>query len=114
MSSDSAQIKVGAWLAPSVALMQRFRMPAKLWTMAALLIIPLVVVTYFQVVRLTADYETAKDEVLGARIVSVASELVTEVQHHRVESIMAANRILRSRVSGPEPSWRRPSRNSTP
>ena len=90
MSSESSVIKVGAWLAPGVALMQRFRMSAKMAVMAAILIVPLVFVTYLQVFRLLTDYETARSEAIGARVVSQITDLVTEVQHHRVESYMSA------------------------
>lgn len=70
--------------------MQRFRMSAKLAVMATILVVPLVLVTYLQVVRLLNDYSTAKSEVVGARLISQVTELVTEVQHHRVESLMSA------------------------
>ena len=90
MSSESSVIKVGAWLAPGVALMQCFRMSAKMAVMAAILIVPLVFVTYLQVFRLLTDYETARSEAIGARVVSQITDLVTEVQHHRVESYMSA------------------------
>ena len=89
MSSNSRQITVAWWLKPAVGLMLRFRMSVKLSAMAALLVIPLVVVTYLQVSRLVVDYQTAKSEVTGARTVSVITDLVTEVQHHRVESVMS-------------------------
>lgn len=90
MSSESSEIKIGAWLAPGVRLMQRYRMSIKLTVMAAALIIPLVVVTYLQVNRLVDDYGTARDEVLGARVLAQITDLTTEVQHHRVESVMSA------------------------
>ncbi|MDE2418754.1 MAG: HAMP domain-containing protein [Burkholderiales bacterium] len=82
-------MKAGTWLAPGVALMQRFRMSAKLAVMAAILVVPLVVVTYLQVFRLLGDFETARSEVLGAKAISQVTDLVTEVQHHRVESLLA-------------------------
>lgn len=90
MSSESSQIKIGAWLAPGVRLMQRYRMSLKLTVMVATLIIPLVVVTYLQVSRLMDDFDTARNEVLGAQVVAQLTDLVTEVQHHRVESVMSS------------------------
>jgi methyl-accepting chemotaxis protein len=90
MSSESSQIKIGAWLAPGVRLMQHYRMSVKMAVMAAALIIPLVVVTYIQVSRLMDDFDTARKEVLGAKVVAQLTELVTEVQLHRVESVMSA------------------------
>jgi methyl-accepting chemotaxis protein len=90
MRSNSREIKVPRWLAPAVGLMLRFRMSVKLSVISALSVIPLVVVTYLQISRLAADYQIANSEVLGAHVVSVITDLVTEVQHHRVESAMAA------------------------
>jgi len=90
MNSETSQEKLSPLLAPGVALMQRFRMSAKLAVMVAVLVVPLVVVTYLQVFRLLADFETARSEVHGAKVISQITDLVTEVQHHRVESIMAA------------------------
>jgi methyl-accepting chemotaxis protein len=89
MSTESPQNKVSAWLAPSVALMQRFHMSAKLTTMAALLVIPLIIVSYLQLMRLVGDYQTARDEVIGAKAIAQLADVVTELQHHRVESVMA-------------------------
>ena len=90
MNPESSQTKTSAWLAPGVALMQRFRMSAKLAVMATILVVPLVLVTYLQLVRLLNDYSTAKSEAVGARLISQITDLVTEVQHHRIESVMSA------------------------
>ena len=91
MSSDSKQIKVSPWLMPAVVLMRRFRMAAKLTTLAALLVLPLVVITYLQVARLIDDFHTAKNEALGAQAVALAAELVTDVQLRRLESLQVVN-----------------------
>jgi multidrug resistance efflux pump len=88
MSSQLSPNKIGAWLRPAAALMQRLRMPVKLATMSLLLIVPLVAVTIAQVNRLTQDYRTAQKEALGAQAVSLVTGIVTEVQHHRVESML--------------------------
>jgi methyl-accepting chemotaxis protein len=100
MSTESRQVKISAWLAPAVGLMQRFRMSIKLAVLAALLIVPLVVVTYFQVYRLIGDYRTAHNEVQGARAVALVTDLVTAVQHHRVESLRARQTALQAAQSG--------------
>ena len=89
MSSQLSPNKIGAWLRPAAALMQRLRMPVKLATMSLLLIVPLVAVTIAQVNRLTQDYRTAQKEALGAQAVSLVTGIVTEVQHHRVESMLS-------------------------
>jgi len=83
-------MKTSVWFAPGVALMQRFRMSSKLAVMAAILVVPLVLVTYLQVYRLLDDYATAKTEALGATVIAQVTDVVTEVQHHRVESVMSA------------------------
>ena len=80
MLSESPHHKAGGWLGPGVNLMLRLRMPIKLATMAFLLGLPLVVVTYLQMSTLYADYTTARDELLGAKAVSLASEVLTDVQ----------------------------------
>lgn len=88
MSTDSKQFKVSAWLAPSVALMQRFRMKTKLTTMAALLILPLLVVGYFQISNLVEAYRITQREVQGVNGLGLITAVVTEVQHHRTESLL--------------------------
>ena len=91
MSSESQQITVSTWLLPAVVLMRRFRMSVKLTTLAALLVLPLVVVTYMQVARLVEDFQTAKNEVFGAQAVALLTELVTEVQLRRIESLQTSS-----------------------
>jgi methyl-accepting chemotaxis protein len=80
MRSETSQPVAGVWLKPGVALMQRLRMPVKLATMAFLLGLPLVVMTYFQMSTLSAEYSTARGELLGAQAVDLASEVFTDVQ----------------------------------
>jgi methyl-accepting chemotaxis protein len=89
MSSESKKMSVSPWLKPAVVLMQRFRMTAKLTTMAALLVLPLVVVTYLQVSRLIADFRTSQTAVLGAHALGKIADLLTEVQQHRIESLQS-------------------------
>jgi methyl-accepting chemotaxis protein len=87
MSSESKQLRVSPWLMPAVVLMRRFHMTAKLSTMAALLVLPLVVVTYLQVSRLIDDAQTTRTAVVGAQAVGKIADLLTELQHHRIESL---------------------------
>ena len=77
MSSESKKMSVSPWLKPAVILMQRFRMTAKLTTMAALLVLPLVVVTYLQVSRLIADFRTSQTAVLGAHALGKIADLLS-------------------------------------
>jgi methyl-accepting chemotaxis protein len=69
--------------------MQRLRMSVKLTTMAFMLGLPLVVVSYFQLSTLVGDYATARDEVLGAEAVHLVGEALTDVQHLRAEAALA-------------------------
>jgi methyl-accepting chemotaxis protein len=69
--------------------MQRLRMSVKLTTMAFMLGLPLVVVSYFQMSTLFSDYATARDEVLGAQALHLVGEALTDVQHLRAESALA-------------------------
>lgn len=69
--------------------MQRLRMSVKLTTMAFMLGLPLVVVSYFQLSTLFGEYATARDEVLGAQAVQLVGEVLTDVQHLRAEIVLA-------------------------
>jgi methyl-accepting chemotaxis protein len=91
MSIESTPKNIGAWLAPGVALMQRFRMSTKLYVMAALLLVPLVVVTYAQLATLKDNYLTAQSEVRGALAVGLITDVVTEVQRSRLLLVMPAD-----------------------
>jgi methyl-accepting chemotaxis protein len=63
-------------------------MSVKLTTMAFMLGLPLVVVSYFQLSTLFGDYATARDEVLGAQAVHLVGEILTDVQHLRAETVL--------------------------
>ena len=78
-------------MAPGVALMQRFRMSTKLYVMAALLVVPLVVVTYAQLATLQDTYLTAHSEVHGALAVGLITDVVTGVQHSRLLPVMSGD-----------------------
>ena len=87
MSAETSQFKVSRWLAPGVALMQRLRMPVKLATMSAILVIPLVIVTYFHLTTLSGDYATARLEIAGAEVVVQLTQVATEVQDMRLQAL---------------------------
>lgn len=91
MSQPTDYSTVAPWLRPAVAVMLRFRMPVKLATMGAFLIIPLLVMTYLQVQTLTEDYHTARNEAIGARALDMVTEVAFEVQQHRHETLLADN-----------------------
>ena len=88
MSVHRKENSVSPWLAPGVALMQRLRMPLKLSTLTLLLMLPLLVVTYYQLSTVRGDYRMASSEVLGAQAVDLITDVVTEVQHYRGESLL--------------------------
>jgi methyl-accepting chemotaxis protein len=101
MASENTQ-NVSFWLAPGVSLMRRLHMPVKLSMMAGLLMVPLVVVSYFQIGTLLEDYHVARSERAGAQVVARITDVLTEVQHQRVETILSvrpefADKLQRTR-----------------
>ena len=74
--------------------MQRLRMSVKLTTMAFMLGLPLLVVSYFQLSTLFTDFATTRDEVLGAQAVHLVGEVLTDVQHLRAESVLAGKPVF--------------------
>jgi methyl-accepting chemotaxis protein len=89
MSSDLSTHTAPAWLRPGVALMQRLRMPVKLASMAFLLGLPLLLVSYFQLGTLLSEYHTARSEVMGAQAVHLVTEVLADVQQLRGEALLA-------------------------
>ena len=89
MQFDDSRSPYRFVLAPGVALMQRLKMPVKLSVMAAILVVPLLLVSYSLLASLWSDYRLTRSEVVGAQIVDLTSDVVTEVQHYRFESRMA-------------------------
>jgi len=78
------------WLAPSVALMRRFRMPVKLAALLTIILVPLLVIGYVQFSTLILDYKIAANESRGAQAVSLITDVVSEVQHHRLATLLSA------------------------
>ncbi|NVO05518.1 MAG: hypothetical protein HXX19_06030 [Rhodoferax sp.] len=89
MHPESSPRSVSAWLSPGVSLMQRLHMPVKLTTMALMLGLPLVVVTYVLLSTLFTDYVTARNEVFGAQALERVTDVLTDVQHLRTASMLA-------------------------
>lgn len=75
------------WLVPGVALMQRWGMSVKLACVAALLIIPLLVVTAIQVREQVQVYRTAELEGIGEKAVALLLDLVVAVEQQRVDAM---------------------------
>ncbi|MGI9133414.1 MAG: hypothetical protein ACR2I0_05650, partial [Rhodoferax sp.] len=59
MTTVSTIESVPGWLQPGVGLMQRLRMSVKLTTLALLVLVPLLVATFFLIAALVNDYLTA-------------------------------------------------------
>lgn len=89
MNSPNKQFSVPAWLKPGVSVMQRFPMRAKLLAMSALLIVPLFMVGYAQLSTLLEAHRTTVAEMSGVRVVGLVTDVATELQVHRSESILA-------------------------
>ena len=83
MSAETTQVNVSSWLVPGVALMRRLQMRVKLTTLSILLVIPLVVVTYFQLTSLFGDYSMALLERSGVDVLDKVTVLVTDLQMQR-------------------------------
>ncbi|GAA0754159.1 methyl-accepting chemotaxis protein [Ideonella azotifigens] len=77
-------------LQPGIGLMRRLRMPTKLGLMAAMLLVPMVLVMVNQARQKLAEVELANTEREGVRVVRALSDLVAETQAHRGLS----NRVL--------------------
>ena len=88
MNSTTDPFKVSPWLKPGVALMQRLRMPTKLASLAALLILPLLLVGYAQLSTLMSDYRSARQEAVGAQTAGLIGNLLGQVLFHRTQSLL--------------------------
>ena len=87
IQAEVKKAKVNPLLLPGVAIMQRLRMPIKLSTLSLLLVIPLLVVTYFELTSLMGDYATARSELDGVLVAQHVSDLAADVQLHRKASL---------------------------
>jgi methyl-accepting chemotaxis protein len=63
--------------------MQRLTMPVKLFSLAGILVIPLLTISFFQLQRLYNDHDIARLESQGAETVRRLTDLVVQVQTHR-------------------------------
>ena len=91
MRPESGSYTPPRWLAPGVALMQRFGMSVKLACISALLLIPLSVVTFVQVADQVQVYRLVELEGLGVQGASLLIDMVAEVQRHRTDVLMSAD-----------------------
>ena len=82
IQAEVKKTKVNPLLLPGVAMMQRLRMPIKLSTLSLLLVIPLVVVTYFELTALMGDYATTRSELDGVSLAQHLNDLAADVQMH--------------------------------
>jgi len=79
--------------------MQRFRMPAKMTAMAAVVLIPLTIVSVIQVKSLVVDYRATTMAIDGVQGAGLLADVVTQVQRHRVTMLLAARpEFARERV----------------
>lgn len=69
--------------------MQRVNMRNKLLVLVGLLLVPLVVVAYVQVVTLLGDYRVAQQELVGVQTVQRIADLADRVMQHRAAVLMA-------------------------
>ena len=72
--------------------MQRLRMPVKLTTMACMLGLPLVVVSYLLLSTLFDEYVTARNELFGAQALERVSDVLTDVQQLRSAATLVGSR----------------------
>ena len=75
-------------LLPGVWLMRRLRLPVKLGLLAAVLLVPLVVVCVLLVQRIGADIDFTEREAQGSRNIARLADLITAVQTHRGQTHM--------------------------
>lgn len=106
MRFETAAFTISPWLAPGVALMQRFRMSHKLLVLVLSLMVPLIVMGYALVSNLVAQYRVAQGEYVGAIGVGLIADVVTEVQHHRIQVLMQGKSAAQQSVQITEQKMR--------
>jgi methyl-accepting chemotaxis protein len=82
-SNNTGQRGPSAFLRPGIHLMQRLSMPVKLYTLVAILSVPLLAMSYLQLQRLYEDYRIARQEAAGAEAVRRMTDVVVLLQTHR-------------------------------
>ncbi|MDP3701838.1 MAG: methyl-accepting chemotaxis protein, partial [Hylemonella sp.] len=83
MSSTLAPKQIAGILRPGAALMQRLSMPVKLYTLAAILLVPMAAVSWYLFQTLSGNVALARSELAGAVLVHRATDVVVHVQTHR-------------------------------
>ncbi|MFM1908400.1 MAG: hypothetical protein RLZZ591_2077 [Pseudomonadota bacterium] len=91
MSDNSERLGL---LKPGVAALRRIRLPAKLTLLAAVLLIPLLVVAFSLSLRQQADLTVTHSEIEGVELIRPVMRLVTLVQKHRGQTnvMLSGNR----------------------
>ncbi|WP_331000271.1 methyl-accepting chemotaxis protein [Hydrogenophaga crassostreae] len=77
---------------PGVALMRSLRLPTKLGVLALVLLIPLLVVSYFLINRLSESIRVSTDEVDGVALVVALTEVIQATQVHRGQTHVLLSR----------------------
>ena len=90
MSANVSKESINRLLLPGVALMRQLSMPIKLSTMSAMLIIPLLVVSYFELSSLMADYTMVRNELAGVDSTEQLSTVLTDLQEQRRFAVLLA------------------------
>lgn len=80
MSDNSERLGI---LAPGVAALRRIRLPAKLSILAAVLLIPLLLLAFSLAVRQQADLTVTHSEIEGVELIRPVMRAVTLIQKHR-------------------------------
>ena len=95
MSDNSERLGL---MAPGVAALRRIRLPAKLMLLAAVLLIPLLVVAFSLSLRQHADLTVTHSEIEGVELIRPVMRLVTLAQKHRGQTnvLLSGNRQVMS------------------
>jgi len=83
MTTPSSPRQIPGLLRPGVSLMQRLTMPVKLYSLAAILLVPLAIMSWYVFQTLYANVALARSELAGAELVKRATDVVVLVQTHR-------------------------------
>ena len=94
MRNETTRYSVNPFVAPGVSLMQRLKMPVKLLSMTAILMVPLVVMTYAQLGTLFSDQKTARSEALGTEVVELVTEVASSVGQGNADQLKTSTAAL--------------------
>ena len=94
MRNETTRYSVNPIVAPGVYLMQRLKMPVKLLSMTAILMVPLAVMTYAQLGTLFSDQEVARSEALGTEVVELVTEVASAVGQGNTDQLKTSTATL--------------------